>query len=130
MQNIWKSSSILTISRLVTHWWNFHAGVQVGLCTRVTPWWKSIKIQKVSSLVCGFFCILLLCANILFTPIASSVLNQYSHANQYMSFHQQFFFEVIFCFQKEVTSFYRNYSLSNSRNSNLSVNCMFLHELK
>ena len=27
-----------------------------------------------------------------------------------MSFHQQFFCEVIFCFEKEVTPFYRNYS--------------------
>ena len=52
-----------------------------------------------------------------------SVLNQYSHANQYMSFHQQFFCEVIFCFENKVTSFYRNYSLRNSRSSYLSVNC-------
>ena len=34
---------------------------------------------------------------------------------------KQFFFEVIFCFEKEVTSVYRNYSLRNSRNSYLSV---------
>ena len=38
--------------------------------------------------------------------------------------HQQIFCEVIFCFEKEVTSFYRNYSLRNSGNSYLSVNCM------
>ena len=34
---------------------------------------------------------------------------------------KQFFFEVIFYFEKEVTSVYRNYSLRNSRNSYLSV---------
>ena len=33
-----------------------------------------------------------------------SVLDQYSHAN-----HQKFFSEIIFCFEKEATSFYRNY---------------------
>ena len=38
--------------------------------------------------------------------IAFSALNQYSHANQYMSFCQQFFCEVLFCFEKEVPSFY------------------------
>ena len=53
-----------------------------------------------------------------------SVLDQYSHANRYMSIHQQFFCEVTLCFEKEVTSFYQNYSLRNSRNSSLSVNCM------
>ena len=34
-----------------------------------------------------------------------SVLNQYSHAKRYMSFHQQFSCEVILCLEKEVTSF-------------------------
>ena len=53
-----------------------------------------------------------------------SVLDQYSHANQYMSFHQQFFCEVIRCFEKEVTTFYQNYSLRSSKNSCLSVNYM------
>ena len=51
-----------------------------------------------------------------------SVLDQYSHANRCVSFHQQFFCEVIFCFEKESLSFYRNQSLRNSRNSYLSVN--------
>ena len=81
-----------------------------------TPW-KSVKIPKVSSLVCGFFFILISCANIFLIPRTSSaswssisVLDPYSHANRYMSFHQQFFCEVIFCFEKEVTPFYRNYS--------------------
>ena len=49
--------------------------------------------------------------------IASSALNQNSHANQYRLFCQQFFCEVLFCFEKEVPSFYRNYSLRNSRNA-------------
>ena len=53
-----------------------------------------------------------------------SVLDQYSYANRYLLFHQQFFSEAILCFEKEVTSFYRNYSLRNSRNSYSSVNCM------
>ena len=51
-----------------------------------------------------------------------SVLDQYSHANRCVPFHQQFFCEVIFCFEKESLSFYRNQSLRNSRNSYLSVN--------
>ena len=53
-----------------------------------------------------------------------SVLDQYPYAKQYISFHQQFFSEVMLCFEKEVISFHRNYSLRNSRNSCLSVNCM------
>ena len=74
---------------------------------------------------------LISCANIFLIPIASSaswssmsVLDQYSYANRYLLFHQQFSCEVILCFEKEVTSFYRNYSLRNSRNSYSSVNCM------
>ena len=50
-----------------------------------------------------------------------SLLDQYSHANRYMSFRKQFFCEVTLCFEKEVTSFYQNYSLRNLRNSYLSV---------
>ena len=67
---------------------------------------NSLKIQKVSSLVCGFFFILISCANIFLIPIDSSaswssmsVLDQYSHANRYMSCHQQFFCTVTFCFE-------------------------------
>ena len=33
-----------------------------------TTLWKSVKIQKMSCLVCGFFCILVPCANILLIP--------------------------------------------------------------
>ena len=36
------------------HWWNFRVGVQVGIWTHITPW-KSVKIQKVPSLVSGLF---------------------------------------------------------------------------
>ena len=50
---------------------------------------------------------LISCANIFLIPIASSaswssmsVLDQYSYAKQYMSFHQQLFSEVILCFEK------------------------------
>ena len=68
----------------------------------------------------------------LLIPIASSMTWIYNtklmllltHANRYKSFHQQLFCEDIFCFQKEVTSFYRNNSLRNSKNAYLSVNSM------
>ena len=53
-----------------------------------------------------------------------SALDQYSHANRHMSFHEQFFCEVILCFEKEVTSFYPTYSLRNSTNSYLSFHYM------
>ena len=49
------------------HWWNFRARVQVGHWTCITPW-ESVKIRKMFSLVCGFFCILMLCANIFSFP--------------------------------------------------------------
>ena len=86
---------------------------------------NSLKIQKVSSLVCGFFFILISCANIFLIPIAScaswssmSVVDQYSHL---IDICQRSLFEVIFCFEKEVRSFYQNYSMRNSRNYYLSV---------
>ena len=44
----------------------FPCGVQLGLWTRKTLW-KSVKIQRMSTLVCGFFCIIMPCANIYFS---------------------------------------------------------------
>ena len=44
-----------------------------------------------------------------------SVLDQYSHANRCHCINS--FSVKLYCFEKEVTSFYRNYSLRNSRNS-------------
>ena len=66
----------------------------------------------------------MLCINIFLIPIASSVLNQYFRADRCTTLQRQFFCEVVSCFEKEVTSFYRNYSFCNSRNSCLSVNRM------
>ena len=75
---------------------------------------NSMKVGKNPEsvlLVCGVFCILTSCANTFLIPITSSVLDQYSHANRYMSFHQQFFSEVIFCYEKKVTSLLSNFLL-------------------
>ena len=42
-------------------------GVQVRLWTQITQW-KCIKIKKISSTVCGFFCILTLYVNVFIIP--------------------------------------------------------------
>ena len=47
-----------------------------------------------------------------------SVVDQYSHL---IDICQRSLCEVIFCFEKEVRSFYQNYSMRNSRNYYLSV---------
>ena len=107
------------------HWWNFCAAVQFGLWSRITPW-KFVKIQEVPSLVCGFFCILTSCGSTFLIPIASSVLNQYSMLIEIYHFINSSLWSC-FCFEKEVTSFYRNYSLRNSRSCYISVNSMQLH---
>ena len=49
------------------HRLNFCTMVQVGLWTFITPW-KSVKVQKMSSLVCEFFCILIPCTNTFLIP--------------------------------------------------------------
>ena len=42
------STNLFQISFLRCHWWNFSAGMQVGLWTRITPW-KSVKILNPDS---------------------------------------------------------------------------------
>ena len=54
------------------NWWNIHAGMQNGLWTCITPW-KSVRSQKMSSLVCGFICIPVPCAHIFLIPRPSGI---------------------------------------------------------
>ena len=51
---------------LLCHWWHSRAGKQLELWTRKTLW-KSVKVQRMSTLVCGFFCIIMPCANSYFS---------------------------------------------------------------
>ena len=85
----------------------FPCGMQVGFWTRIT-----MKICKnpesvLLGLICGFVDIFLIPKASSAPWSSMSTLYQYSHANRYMSFRQLFFCEIIiFCFEKEVRSFY------------------------